>query len=250
MRSNKSFRRFCFAWAWTVACVLGLASSLGAQQLGAALWNQGYTRTLYLEAVSHQLTVGPFNPNAVAGADRYGPAIDWHFSFGNTVGERASCETVDRYVAAGLLPGLGAGYHCTQFDLGDAKLLTRSGQRAAYDDMLSALGSQQPPVEPPPSPPTCPAGKSCLAPGEDCPAPPPVQPCPEPPSCPACPPVVTCPPVPPPVVCPDLSGVPVDIVPLLRQIATYSVIGPGRRNQILRILHWAETLEAVEVVKP
>jgi len=183
------------------------------QQLGLALWNQGYTHTLYLDASpSHAKTIGPFNPNAINPQDRYGPAVQSGVSFGNTVGERASCEIVDRYVAAGLLPGLGPGYHCTSFDLSDTRLLTRSGTQAAYDDMLAAL-----PSEPPPG---CVLPQVCMVPPDKCP---------------------------PPVVCPQLAAIPADIVPLLKQISGYLVIGPGRRNQILRVLQWAQTVEAVKV---
>jgi hypothetical protein len=233
-------------------CLIVSVVPVSGQQLGMALWGQGYTRTLYLEATSHALTTGVFNPNAVGAADRYGPAIDWHTSFGNTVGERASCETVDRYVAAGLLPGLGAGFHCTQFDLSDAKLLTRSGQRAAFDDMAEALRSQPSPAGPP-APPVCPAGKSCLALGEGCP---PVLPCPNLPappacpSCPTCPAVVACPPTPPAIVCPALAGVPGDIVPLLKEIASYNVMGPGRKAKVVRVLNWAMGQEACKAVRP
>jgi len=285
--------------------LVGLAVPVSGQQLGIALWNQGYTRTLYLEASTHALTLGPFNPNAAGQAERYGPAIDWHFSFGNTVGERASCETVDRFVAAGYLPGLGAGYRCTQFDLGDAKLITRNGQRAAYDDMLATLmTTPSPPAEPPAAPPVCPAGKSCLAPGEGCP---PVSACPD---CPAPPESATlcglisdrsggdvrplkftappglvltferpsavrltlcasttpleavaalvkdlslppAPPAPPPpAACPDLAGVPSDIVPLLKEILGYSVMGPGRHAKVQRVLAWVSGVAAVKEVKP
>ncbi|PYQ57728.1 MAG: hypothetical protein DMF53_21885 [Acidobacteria bacterium] len=205
-----------------------LAAPAIGQQLGSALWAQGYTHTLYLDASpSHAKTIGPFNPNAVTPQDRYGPAVQSGVSFGNTVGERASCETVDRYVAAGLLPGLGAGYHCTSFDLSDTRLLTRSGTQAAYDDMVAALpkppgdgdgGSNTPCVLP----------KVCMVPPGTC------QPC-QP--CPICPT---------PVVCPQLAAIPADIVPLLKQISGYLVIGPGRRNQILRVLQWAQTVEAVK----
>lgn len=187
------------------------------QQLGLALWNQGYTHTLYLDASpAHAKTIGPFNPNAVDPQDRYGPAIQSGVSFGNTVGERASCETVNRYVAAGLLPGLGAGYQCTAFDLSDVRLLTRSGVTAAYDDMVAALGSSN----------SGGSAGACVAP----------QVCMVPPG-----------PCPPPGVCPQLAAIPADIVPLLKQISGYLVIGPGRRNQILRVLHWAETVESVKV---
>jgi len=231
------------------ACLLlaGLVVPAAGQQLGLALWNAGYTRTLYLEATTHALTLGPFNPNAVSATERYGPAIDWHFSFGNTVGERASCETVDRFVAAGYLPGLGAGYHCTQFDLGDAKLTTRSGQRAAYDDMVAALGAPvtPPPVEP--LAPVCPAGKSCLAPGEGCP---PVVTCPPAPACPDCPPCPKPPKCPAPPPCPELASVPADIVPLLREILGYAVMGPGRHAKVQRVLDVVSTFQACKVVKP
>jgi len=190
-----------------------LAAPAIGQQLGSALWAQGYTHTLYLDASpSHAKTIGPFNPNAVTPQDRYGPAVQSGVSFGNTVGERASCETVDRYVAAGLLPGLGAGYHCTSFDLSDTRLLTRSGTQAAYDDMVAAL-----PSEPPTG--TCVLPQVCMVPPDKCP---------------------------PPVVCPQLAAIPADIVPLLKQISGYLVIGPGRRNQILRVLQWAQTVEAVK----
>jgi hypothetical protein len=199
-----------------------LAAPAVGQQLGLALWNQGYTHTLYLDASpSHNKTIGPFNPNATNPQDRYGPAVQSGVSFGNTVGERASCETVNRYVAAGLLPGLGAGYQCTAFDLSDTRLLTRSGVTAAYDDMLAAL--------PPPTDGGGGSDGSCVAP-KVCMVPP--GPCPTCPTCPAC---------------PQLAAIPADIVPLLKQISGYLVIGPGRRNQILRVLQWAETVESVKV---
>lgn len=209
-----------------------------AQQLGAALWSAGYTRTLYLSAsFPHVPTTGPFNPNAVLGPDRYGPAIDWHFSIGTFVGERASCETVEAYVRAGRLPSLDAAtYRCTPFDLGDVRLCTQNGRTTANDDMLALVGLPPPVVVPPVDPPPIPPSPSaCVAPRQ----------CIEPVTCP---PPVTCPDPPPVVACVEAVPIALDVMETLRLAPSW--IPTARPQQRRRVQAAYESLRTLRCQRP
>lgn len=170
--------RVAIRLAIVAAAIVVLSAPVYPQQLGPAIWSAGYTRTLYVDCQNHAVRhVAIFNPNAVPDAARYGDAVAPNgISCGNTVGERANCEVIFAYVRGGFLPALTAANYtvCTSMDLNDAKLVTRSGSRALFDDMEAVVGATPtttPPVNPAPAcppPVVCPSPIVCPS----CPAPP------------------------------------------------------------------------------